>query len=329
MGSNCNERRSLKNFILYLFIIFTLCLRGQQSAAYVQYIFNKAGINPAAAGTNINQKINYTFGANRQWIDFDNSPKSTFANFSYTMRPPRSYSYWQNVGAMVERDETGVMSNNGVYLNYTIHLLLRKNLVASFGVFAGVREFLISPDLIDPMDPISASENYRTLVYPDLIPGMRLSNKKFFLDITARQVSISKQQDFKGNSIGGPSYLNPIIFAAYGMVFSVNDYLIMLPSVSVNMAIMGIPAISPTLMFYSSNRFGFGASLRNRDLLSAIFQVRVLQNLSFGLSYSYSTNKVVNAARNSYEIMVGVVPMGLGGKYVGGRSVAKCPALDF
>src|SRR6185312_4834740 len=109
----------------------------QQSSNYVQFLFAKAAINPAASGTNINQKIYYTFGANRQWYQLNNAPRQTFANFSYTIRPPRSYSYWQNVGALVERDEAGIQANNNFYLSYTIHLLLKKNLVASFGVYAG------------------------------------------------------------------------------------------------------------------------------------------------------------------------------------------------
>lgn len=295
----------------------------------MQYIFNKAGVNPAAAGTNINQKYYYTFGANRQWVGYDRAPKETFVNFSITLRPPRSYSYWQNVGAMVERDQSGYMANNGVYLNYTIHLLLRKNLIASFGVFAGVREFLLSPHLINQNDPIARKDNYKTLVYPDLIPGLRLSNKKFFFDLTAKQVTIYQQQNFKGKGIGGPSRLNPSIFTSYGRVFSLGDYWIMLPSVAVNMQLFGVPSINPTIMFYYSNRIGFGAAARNTDFLSAIFQIRVLQNLSVGLAYSYSINKIAHASRNSYEIMVGVVPMGLGEKFKGGRSVAKCPALDF
>lgn len=304
-------------------------LKAQQTTNYIQYIFNKAGINPAASGTNINQKVLYTVGANRQWVGFDNPPKATFANFSYTIRPPRSYSYWQNVGVLVESDQSGIFSNAGFYANYTIHLLLRKNLVTSFGIFAGARQFFISPGIINPNDPIYGNGNYKTIVYPDLIPGMRLSNKKFFFDISARQITVMKQQDFKGNCIGGPSRLNPTLFLAYGQVFPVNEEMIMLPSVALNMAIVGPPSISPTLMFYYANRFGFGVSTRNTSFINGIFQVRILENMSVGLAYSYSTNKISAAARNSYEIMVGVVPMGLGGKFVGGRSIAKCPVLEF
>jgi type IX secretion system PorP/SprF family membrane protein len=319
----------LKTYVIYIFLFTCPFVRGQQATNYVQYIFNKAGINPAASGTNINQKFYYTCGANRQWLAFDNPPKATFANFSFTIRPPRSYSYWQNVGAMVESDQSGAFSNVGVYVNYTIHLLLRKNLVASFGIYAGAREFFLSPGTIDFNDPINSKETYKTLVYPDLIPGVRLSNKKFFFDISARQLTAYKQEDFKGKAIGSPSRLLPSLFMAYGQVFPVNDYMIMLPSVAVNVAVIGPPSISPTLMFYYSNRFGFGVSARNASFISGIFQARILENLSVGLAYSYSINKVSAAAPNSYEIMIGVVPMGLGGKFVGGRSVTKCPALDF
>jgi hypothetical protein len=63
--------------------------------------------------------------------------------------------------------------------------------------------------------------------------------------------------------------------------------------------------------------------------LSTIVQFKILKNLSVGASYSVSTNKTFSAARNSYEIMFGVVPMGMGGKFVGGRSVARCPVLEF
>jgi type IX secretion system PorP/SprF family membrane protein len=328
VGCYCNERR-LKKILIYLALFVCPFIKAQQTTNYIQYIFNKAGINPAAAGTNINQKYYYCFGGNRQWLGFDNSPKATFVNFSYTIRPPRSYSYWQNVGVMVESDQSGAISNAGFYANYTIHLLLRKNLVTSFGIFAGARQFFISPGIIEPNDPIYRNGNYKTLVYPDLVPGMRLSNKRFFIDICARQLTVIKQEDFKGNGIGGPSYLNPSIFFAYGQVFPVSEDMIMLPSVSVNMAIFGPPSISPTLMFYYGNRFGFGASARNATFLNGIFQVRIFENMSVGLAYSYSINKVGSAARNGYEIMVGVVPMGLGGKFVGGRSIAKCPVLEF
>lgn len=315
--------------ILFFSLLNVFTLKSQQTTNYIQYAFNKAGASPAASGTNINQKITYIFGANRQWLDYDRAPKSTFVNFSYTLRPPRSYSYWQNVGAYVERDQSGLISNNSFYASYTIHLLLRKNLVTSFGVFAGFRKFFLSPGIIDPNDPISNKVTSSLYTYPDLIPGIRLSNNKFFFDVSARQVSVQHQEDFKGRKLGGPSYLNPTIFVTYGKFIPVNDYFLAMPSVAVNMAILSAPSINAGLMMYYGNRFGFGASCRNFSFINAIVQFKIFQNLSVGMAYSYTTNKSNVAAPHSYEIMMGVTPMGLDMKYHGKRSIARCPTLEF
>ncbi len=205
----------LKLFITYLFIITFCFCKGQQAATYTQFTFNKAGVNPAASGTDINQKIYYIFGITRTMIGFDRAPKQNFANFSYTLRPPRSYHFWQNVGAYVETDQSGVMSNNSFYASYTFHLLLNKNSIASFGVFAGFRKFLISSQLLDANDPVIEKTNFNTYAYPDIIPGFRLSSKKYFFDICARQLTVIHQKDIikkNGKQIGGPSYLNPNIY---------------------------------------------------------------------------------------------------------------------
>src|SRR5687768_2358865 len=111
----------------FLFCIASLVLlqslTAQQTIMYTQYTFNKAGMNPAASGTDITQKYYYVFGLNRQWLAFENAPKSNFVNFSYTIRPPRAYKFWQNVGIYVDNEDAGLMGNMGGYLSYSVHTL--------------------------------------------------------------------------------------------------------------------------------------------------------------------------------------------------------------
>lgn len=301
-------------------------------ATYTQFTFNKAGLNPAASGTDINQKIYYVFGVARTMVAFDNAPKQNFANFSYTIRPPRSYHYWQNVGAYVETDQSGVMENNGIYASYTFHLLLNKNILASFGVFAGFRKFLISTSLLDANDPVVQKSNYNTYSYPDIIPGFRLSSKKFFFDISARQLTVIQQKDMfrkNGKQIGGPSYLNPNIYVSYGRFIPVTHDFVLLPSFAINNALVGAPNVDVNVMLYYNNLFGVGLTARNVNFIGGVFQMKILKNLSIGMAYSRSINKLSSASPNSYEIMVGVTPMGLNTKFTGNRSIAKCPALEF
>lgn len=319
----------MRNWLTYALFFFIAICKGQQTIVYSQYIFNKAGVNPAASGTDINQQYNYVFGINRQWVGFDHAPKQNFVNFSMTIRPPRSYHYWQNVGVYIDTEGSGVMTNNGAYANYTIHTLLRRNLIASFGVYAGIRAYYVSSGTVDKMDPIFKSNDYRAILYPDVIPGFRLSNKKFFMDLAVRQLSIYKLQDFKGNKIGSPSRLKPTIFFAYGRKIPLNDIFVLMPSVAINTSVFHIPDVSLNAMLYYVNRMGAGVNLRNTNFLGFIYQLRLVKNLAVGFCYSTSLNNAKYAAPHSFELMIGVTPSGLDMKTTGKHSIARCPALDF
>lgn len=312
-----------------LFILVAVFLNAQQTIMFTQYTFNKAGMNPAASGTDIEREIYYSIGTNRQWAGLTNGPKQSFFNLSYTIRPPRSYKRWQNVGLYYDLDNSGLLNNSGIYANYTVHYLIRKKIIASFGVYAGVRRYTRSVFGFDTNDPAVMKNKTSLFLYPDIIPGARLTDKKYFVGISARQLTIFKLQDFKGRKIGGPSRLRPSIYFEYGRMITLSDNLLMMPSLALNTPIISLPILDANVMFYYANRIGLGAGIRNTSFLSGIFQIRFLENMTAGFAYSYPINNVRFAARNSYEIMIGVVPMGMSAKLTGRHSIAKCPVLSY
>jgi type IX secretion system PorP/SprF family membrane protein len=297
---------------------------------YTQYTFNKAGMNPAASGTDIDKEYNYVFGTNRQWVDYDNAPKQLFFNLSYTIRPPRSYKSWQNVGVYIDSDNSGLIGSTGIYANYTFHLLIRKKIVASFGVYAGVRKYSRALSGFDDNDPAVSKAKSTLILYPDIIPGFRLSDKKYFFGVSARQITINKLQDFKGHKIGNPpSKLYPTLYLEFGRMITLTDNLLMMPSMAVNTPIISLPIVDASVMFYYANRIGLGGGIRNTSFVSGMFQIRFLENLTAGFAYSYPINLTRYVAQNSYEIMIGVVPMGMNTKLTGRHSIAKCPVLSY
>lgn len=310
-----------------MFVPTWLC--AQQTPVYTQYLFNRAGVNPAASGSNINQKYNYVFGINRQWIGFDNPPRTNFANFSMTIRPARSYHYWQNVSVYIDTQEDGVLTNNGVYGGYAFHLLLRRDWTIAFGTYAGVRLHYLTTGSVDPNDPIFQKNNYRAILYPDLIPGLSLGNRKWFLDVSARQVALRRLQDFHGNSIGGPSQRKPTLFFSIGRRIQLNDFFRFVPSVALNSALVHYPDLSANAMLYYNKRVGAGLSLRNLNFLNFMVQLRILKTFAVGLAYSTSLNNARVVAPRGVEVMIGVVPVGMDDKGSGRHSIARCPALDF
>jgi type IX secretion system PorP/SprF family membrane protein len=319
----------MKSVLMCLFILVGVYTNAQQTIMFTQYTFNKAGMNPAASGTDIEREIYYSIGSNRQWAGLANGPKQSFFNLSYTIRPPRSYKRWQNVGIYYDLDNSGLLNNSGIYANYTVHYLIRKKIIASFGVYAGVRRYTRSVFGFDTNDPAVMKNKTSIFVYPDIIPGARITDKKYFVGIAVRQLTIYKLQDFKGRKIGSPSRLRPSIYFEFGRMITLSDNLLMMPSFAVNTPIVSLPIIDATVIFYYANRIGLGAGIRNTSFLSGMFQIRFLENMTAGFAYSYPINNVRFAARNSFEIMVGVVPMGMSAKLNGRHSIAKCPVLSY
>lgn len=319
----------MKKAGVFLFVLVSLFGFSQQTMMYTQYTFNKAGMNPAASGTDIDKEIYYTFGTNQQWVGFDNSPQQTFLNVSYTIRPPRSYKSWQNAGIYYDNDNSGLIGSSGIYGNYTYHRLLRKKLTLSFGVYVGARRYIRSQAGFDNNDPAVSRTRTALTLYPDVIPGIRLSDKSYFIGLSARQLSIFKLQDFKGRKMGSPSRLVPNVYFECGKMLPLSENLLMMPSLAVNTPFFSLPLVDANLMFYYASRIGLGAGIRNLSFLSGIFQIRFLGNMTAGFAYSYPINTTRFALTNSFEIMVGVVPVGMSAKLTGRHSVARCPVLDF
>ncbi len=326
-----HPRNNIKILMLALNLTAVFSTFAQQTIMYTQYPFNAAGLNPAASGLKINRKYYFTFGFNRPWANMENSPRQDFFNFSVTIRHPRIVSYWQNAGFYVDNDQGGMYGSIGLYGTYAFHMLLKKKTILSFGAFIGARRFARSLNLFDENDPALASSRTEVISLPDFIPGVRITHKKYFAGFSLRQITINSMHDLKGNRIGSKqSDLKPNLYADYGRFIPLMEQVLLMPSVALNVPLAGIPIVDASAMVYFGNRVGGGLAIRNVSFLSGIFQLRFLGNLTAGFAYSYPINSMrYTAAMNSFELMVGIVPMGMETPSSGAHSVAKCPGLRY
>lgn len=319
----------MKKLLILQLLLASFLINAQQVPIYIQHGFNKAGLNPASSGLDNTQKMNAVFGTSSLWGTFENSPRSSFLNFSYTIRPPRGYRFWQNAGVYFEDVQAGLMGSSGVYGNYTFHLLVEKKNILSFGLIAGARVYDRSVALFDIHDPALAKSQSSVWVYPDLIPGIRYTTKKFYAGFSARQVTIRRLQNFKKRRIGSPSLLQPNLYFEVGKSVALAEQVLMLPSLALSVPLFSPPTIDGSLLFYFMHRFGVGAAVRNSNFASAIIQIRFLQSMTVGFAYSYPINQTRYVAGNSFEIMLGMAPLGMSQKLSGTSSVARCPTLAY
>jgi len=263
--------------LVYIFLFCTVVLFGQQTTQFTQFTFNKYGYNPAAAGSNINAKLETICGVRRQWVGFHGGPFSNFFSTNYTFKPERSYKRWHNAGLYISNDNAGIFQNYGIYGSYTIHIPLNNKYTASFGVFAGIRRFSIVRTALDPGDPVVKSTSEDLWAYPDVIPGLRLYNKRMFFDVSLQQLYKNTQAQ-GGKQIGGPSYLSHQVYISYGRRFFLENDFVLVPALNIHSSYTDLPSIEFNFMAYYNKRIGIGASIRGRDFISGILQLRTFKN---------------------------------------------------
>lgn len=314
--------------LLYILLLSSLNVFCQQTTQFTQFTFNKYGYNPAAAGSNINAKVEAIGGIRKQWVGIGRAPASNFFSVNYTLKPERSYKRWHNVGVYISNDSYGLFQNFGLYGSYTIHLPLNKRTTMSFGIFAGARRFSFSRSSISSDDPVGMNSSLYFWTYPDVIPGFRVYSKKMFFDVSIQQ--IYKNQQVQGNKqIGNKSKLTQTVYMSFGRRFFFDNYFVIVPAFNIRSTYTNIPSAEFNLMAYYKKRIGVGASVRDKNFISGIIQLRVFKSSTVGFAYDYSLNKISSTSPHSVEIMFGITPlMMLEGDKIK-NSVAKCPTFDF
>ena len=187
-------------------------------------------------------------------------------------------------------------------------LLLSKKLLLSTGVFAGIKQYRITKSNLDRNDPAVSGSANSTIALPDISPGVRLSSKKFFVDIALQQVTVFSQRGI-GGKIGSPSRVIPHYILSAGRKVKFNDYNTGMLAINLHGSISGLPSVELNAMNYYNKRFAFGFSVRGRNFLSAIIQFRLLNAVNVGLAYDLSINKAFRASPNTVEIMVSFSPV--------------------
>ncbi|MCX8079641.1 MAG: PorP/SprF family type IX secretion system membrane protein [Bacteroidia bacterium] len=297
-----------KYFCFHIFLL--VFLFGQQTQQYTQFLFNKAGYNPAASGYSFRSPYEIIFGGRNQWIGFGNEPSEIFLNANYTLIPPRAYKSWHNFGVYVQQDINGAFINNGFYLGYAYHKFLLNKTVMAVGVFGGAKQFFFKRRDFDKSDPAVSASNDMLWAYPEIIPGIRIYNKKFFWDLSLWQTTVFRMKGLFGSKkIGAPSKTPLHYITTLGLRFNLPYYNHLVCALNLRGTFRPLPNPEISIMNYFYQRFAYGINIRNRDFICGIIQFRIVNHLVVGLAYDLAINKMIKRAPHTAEIMIGLSPI--------------------
>ena len=318
----------MKKIFLTFFFLFTIYCSAQQTPQYTQFMLNNYGMNPAACGVSFN-KMEALVGLRRQWVGFDNPPRTSFFNFNTYFGKRNGLNHaWHGVGAYWQGDRMGdVIKTDDYYASYTLLLRLDRKGYIAFGMAAGARRYSFGLNDFGANDPAIVSKNL--WLYPDFIPGIKFWNTKWTFDLSVKQLyKYNVKQG--GNMVGTPGKLPPHFYFSASYKWWAQSWLLVVQSVHVKYNFAGLPSVDYNALAHLNKNFAVGLSYRHFDAVAAIVQYR-FEKLVIGVAYDYSVAPYRLGFANSQELMLGLSPS----PYYGGADDAKhyrtaeCPQFQY
>jgi type IX secretion system PorP/SprF family membrane protein len=299
----------MRRIFLILTCALALPMMAQQDPQYSQYQFNQMVINPAYAGTK--DALSAVLDIRKQWSGFDGAPSTQSFSFHGPLKKKRI-----GLGLSAYNDAIGPKRVTAAYANVSYILPITSKLKLSFGLRAGVVNFVYDFNKMNYKDPGETSA-YANLsgnkLKPDFDAGLFLKSNSFYAGISATHLNSAyiyndniSYQNASGSQVEYDlTYrLNSHVFGIVSKGFTAGENLVINPTVIVRLA-SGVGNIDVNLNFLLKKRVWLGAFARTSGSVGALVQVIVTENIKIGYSYDSALGNVQKRLGNGHEIMLG------------------------
>jgi type IX secretion system PorP/SprF family membrane protein len=330
-----------KKSIINCFCFLMLgCACAQQQPYYTQYILNNFILNPALAGIENywDCKVSYR----NQWVGLDGAPTTLYltihtplGNKEYDHETPTTVPDLQaknlgakqflmeytappvhsGVGFTILNDKTGPLSRIAAYGSYAYHVPVGVKTTLSFGLSLGVQEVNVDVNAVNfgqanPIDPAALGSGYLNKLEPDVNAGLWLSNKSYFLGLSAQQIVPVPINSSDGTrTSNGVTLLKgkliPHTFLTAGYKILASDDINILPSVMIRY-VQPLPIgfdVNAKIQYQDLLWLGF--SYRYRQGYAAMLGVTISSTVNLGYSYDYTTTQLNTVSSGTHEIVLG------------------------
>jgi type IX secretion system PorP/SprF family membrane protein len=290
---------AMKRF-LFLIVLLPLIAGAQQLPHYSQYMINDYVLNPAIGGKNP-----YFLGlsANRyQWGGITDAPRT----YILSVNGPLKYDH-MGVGGQLFTDIVGPTRRTGFYLSYAYHAPLTEKLKLSFGLSAGILQFLVDGQKINLHDPgdLILTNSLQSTLRPDFSAGFMLYNERFWVGASCLQIQENKLKFFDYMS-GTTSVLTRHFYGMLGYRQPLGDDFILEPSALLKYVKPAPFQFDAGLRLIYKEKVWLGASYRNRDALVGYLGYVFRENLQLGYSYDFTTTNLGNYSTGTHELTIGI-----------------------
>jgi type IX secretion system PorP/SprF family membrane protein len=315
------------------------CVFAQQQPYYTQYMMNNFILNPALAGIENywDTKVSYR----NQWVGLNGAPTTLYLTVNtplgkttydyetpttvpdlqaknmgakqfgmeYTAPPAHS-----GIGFTILNDKTGPLSRIAAYGSYAYHIPVSHKTSLSFGLSLGVQEVTVDASEVDfgqvnPVDPAVAGSGYLNKLEPDVNAGLWLSNKSFFVGLSAQQIVPVPINSSNATTPGGVELLTgkliPHTFLTAGYKIWISDDVNLLPSVMIRYVEPLPVGFDVNAKIQYQDLLWLGFSYRYQEGFAGMLGVNISSTVNLGYSYDYTTTKLNTVSSGTHEIVLG------------------------
>ena len=323
-----------------MFILMAANSYAQQQPYYTQYILNNFILNPALAGIENywDAKISYR----NQWVGLDGAPKTLYFTVhgpigkkEYDRETPTTVPDQEaknqgakqflmeytappahhGIGFTILNDKTGPLSRIAAYGSYAYHVPVGVTTSLSFGVSVGVQEVNVDVSSLDfgqsdPVDPAALESGYLNKLQPDMNAGLWLSNKRYFIGMSAQQIIPVPINSPNGTTTSDSvtlltGKLIPHTFFTAGYKILASDDINILPSVMFRY-VQPLPlGFDVNVKVQYQDLIWLGVSYRYKEGYAAMVGLNISSTFNFGYSYDYTTSQLNTVSKGTHEIVLG------------------------
>lgn len=299
----------MKKLLIILSCTLALPFFAQQDPQYSQYQFNQMVINPAYAGTK--DVLSAVIDVRKQWSGFDGAPKTQSLSFQGPLKKKRI-----GLGLSAYNDAIGPKRVTAAYGNISYILPLSSKLKLSFGIRAGVVNYVFDFNKMNYKDPgeTNAVANISTnKLKPDFDAGIYLKSNSFYAGFSATHLNSAYIYNDKvsyTNATGSQveydlTYkLNMHIFGIISKGFAVGENLVINPTI-IYKGTKAVTNIDGNLNFLIKQRVWLGVFYRSDATVGTLIQVLITEKFKIGYAFDTGISKVQKRLGNGHEIMIG------------------------
>jgi type IX secretion system PorP/SprF family membrane protein len=283
---------------LFISLMVTKIVSGQQDPMYTQYMFNTQTINPAYAGTW--ESVGFMVLARQQWVGIKDAPSTQTFSFQMPLKNEKV-----GVGLNIINDKIGLERRFSMFADYSYKIEFNSMTNLRMGLKGGFTSYnhnLTEHVLFDNQTDPAFLGDIDNLFLPNVGIGLLLENPKYYAGISAPKM-INNQFDANGGNLAIQAELRHFFFIA-GYLHEFSKDIKFKPTI-LTKATVGSPLqVDLSANVLLKDKFWLGAMYRTGDSFGFMAQWIFDKKLRVGYAIDFSTSNLRNHHFSTHEIMV-------------------------